>query len=110
MDLTQKKRQVIEALNDVGQSIIVIIDDLDRLPAEEIRSMIQAIKAVADFPQITYLLAYDPNIIARAFDDDEKFGLAYLKKIVQVAYPLHRSRSDNSGDLPKEKSKRFCNN
>ncbi|PTQ77961.1 KAP-like P-loop domain-containing protein [Nitrosomonas oligotropha] len=88
LDLTQKKNEVIKALQKLEHPIIVIIDDLDRLPAEEIRIMIQAIKAVADFPQITYLLAYDPNIIARALAENEKSGLSYLEKIVQVAYPL----------------------
>lgn len=62
--------------------------------------MIQAIKAVADFPQITYLLAYDPNIIARALSNDEKSGLSYLEKIVQVAYPLP--------PLSKRQLKRFA--
>ncbi len=88
LDLSQKKDEVIKALKELNRPIIVVIDDLDRLTAEEIRIMIQAIKAVADFPQITYLLAYDPNIIARALADDEKSGLSYLEKIVQVAYPL----------------------
>ena len=88
LDLSQKKDEVIKALKELNHPIIVVIDDLDRLTAEEIRIMIQAIKAVADFPQITYLLAYDPNIIARALADDEKSGLSYLEKIVQVAYPL----------------------
>ncbi|SDW21892.1 KAP family P-loop NTPase fold protein [Nitrosomonas oligotropha] len=88
MDLAQKKNDVINALKKLDHPIIVVIDDLDRLPAEEVRTMIQAIKAVADFPQITYLLAYDPGIIARALTENEKSGLSYLEKIVQVAYPL----------------------
>lgn len=88
LDLVQKKNEVIKALKKLERPIIVIVDDLDRLPVEEIRIMVQAIKAVADFPQITYLLAYDPNIIARALAENEKSGLFYLEKIVQVAYPL----------------------
>lgn len=99
LDLTQKKNEVIKALQELERPIIVIVDDLDRLPAEEIRIMIQAIKAVADFPQITYLLAYDPNIIARAIAENEKSGLSYLEKIVQVAYPLP--------PLPKRQLKHF---
>ncbi|UJP06563.1 MAG: KAP family NTPase, partial [Nitrosomonas sp.] len=100
LNLALKKDEVISALKDLSRPIIVVIDDLDRLPAEEIRIMIQAIKAVADFPQITYLLAYDPNIIARALADDEKSGLSYLEKIVQVAYPLP--------SLSKRQLKRFA--
>ncbi len=88
IDLTKKKHEVMKALAELDRPIVVIIDDLDRLPSEEIRSMIQAIKAVADFPRITYLLAYDRSIVARALGDDEASGLLYLEKIVQVAYPI----------------------
>lgn len=88
LDMSQKKDQVIVALAELDRPIVVVIDDLDRLPAEEIRAMIQAIKAVADFPRITYLLAYDRSIIACALAADEKSGLSYLEKIVQVAYPI----------------------
>ena len=88
LDLPQKKDEVVAALSKLDRPIVVVIDDLDRLPAEEIRTMIQTIKAVADFPRITYLLAYDRSIIARALAADEESGLSYLEKIVQVAYPI----------------------
>ena len=88
LDLSQKKIEVVVALGELDRPIVVVIDDLDRLPAEEIRAMIQAVKAVADFPRITYLLAYDRSIIARALRVDEETGLSYLEKIVQVAYPI----------------------
>lgn len=88
LDLPQKKNEVVAALGELDRPIVVVIDDLDRLPAEEIRIMIQAIKAVADFPRITYLLAYDRSIIARALAAEEESGLSYLEKIVQVAYPI----------------------
>jgi hypothetical protein len=87
-DLPQQRKEVVAVLSELDRPIVVVIDDLDRLPAEEIRSMIQAIKAVADFPRVTYLLAYDRSIIARALAADEVSGLSYLEKIVQVAYPI----------------------
>ena len=88
LDISQKRAEVVEALEGLDRPIVVVIDDLDRLPAEEIRAMIQAIKAVADFPRITYLLAYERSVIARALAADEATGLSYLEKIVQVAYPI----------------------
>lgn len=88
LDLPQKKNEVIAALGDLNRPIVVVVDDLDRLPAEEIRAMIQVIKAVGDFPRVTYLLAYDRSIIARALAADEESGFSYLEKIVQVAYPI----------------------
>ena len=87
-DISKKRKEVIDALEELDRPIVIVIDDLDRLPAEEIRAMIQAIKAVADFPRTTYLLAYDRDVVACALAADKDSGLSYLEKIVQVAYPI----------------------
>ncbi|MCW8176726.1 hypothetical protein D8B25_15515 [Verminephrobacter aporrectodeae subsp. tuberculatae] len=89
IDLSKRRSDAINGLAKLNRSLIVIIDDLDRLPPEEIRSMIQTIKAVVDFPRTLYLLAYDRSIVARALgSNNEEDGLRYLEKIVQVAYPI----------------------
>jgi predicted KAP-like P-loop ATPase len=36
--------------------MLVSVDDIDRLTAEEIRQIFRLMKAVADFPKVTYLL------------------------------------------------------
>lgn len=100
-DISKKRDEVAEALGELDCPIVIVIDDIDRLPAEEIRAMIQAIKAVADFPRTTYLLAYDRNVVAQALAADEKSGLSYLEKIVQVAYPIP--------PLSQQKLKQFSN-
>lgn len=82
-DVFARKAAVTEALRDFGHPIVVIVDDLDRLQDDELRSIFQAIKAVADFPGTSYLLAYDPKRVAKAFDDEH-----FVEKIVQVAYPI----------------------
>jgi hypothetical protein len=89
LDINRKKMEVLDALTDVGRPIIVFVDDLDRLPAEEIKALVQTIKAVADFPRTTYVLAYDRAVVAHALGNgDDTKGLSYLEKIVQVAYPI----------------------
>ena len=88
-DLARRKAEVVDALRELDRPIVVIVDDLDRLPADEIRLTVQAIKAVADFPRTTYLLAYDREIVAKALGNgDPETGLSYLEKIVQVSYPI----------------------
>jgi len=68
---------------------VVFIDDLDRLPAREIVELFRVIKAVADLPNIVYVIAYDRAIVASALDDVHKGrGEAYLEKIVQLPYRL----------------------
>ncbi|MBP7581136.1 MAG: KAP family NTPase [Vogesella sp.] len=68
---------------------IVFIDDLDRLPAREIVELFRVIKAVADLPNIIYVIAYDRAIVASALNEVHKGkGEAYLEKIVQLPYRL----------------------
>lgn len=89
LDLAKKKAEVVEALRALGRNIVVIVDDLDRLPEDEVRLVVQTIKAVADFPRTTYLLAYDREIVATALGANNLAkGQSYLEKIVQVAYPI----------------------
>lgn len=88
LDISKKRKEVVAALEELDRPIVIVVDDLDRLPAEEIRAMIQAIKAVADFPRTTYLLAYDRDVVACALAANKESGLSYLEKIVQVAYPI----------------------
>jgi len=89
LDLAKRKAEVVEALRELDRPIVIIVDDVDRLPADEIRIVVQAIKAVADFPRTTYLLAYDRGIVATALGNGNvESGLSYLEKIVQVAYPI----------------------
>ncbi|MBN9546302.1 MAG: AAA family ATPase [Alphaproteobacteria bacterium] len=74
--------------------IVVLVDELDRVEDHEIRSIAQLVRSVADFPSISYVLAYDPRRVIQALGegttsrDRERRGSAYLEKIVQLQIPL----------------------
>lgn len=82
------KAAVESALDQVGRGVVVVLDDLDRLNREEIRTVFQLIKSIADFRHVTYLLAFDADQVARALDEggDETEGRRYLEKIVQASF------------------------
>ena len=83
------KGQIASLLRKQRQRILVIVDDIDRLTAEEIRQIFRVIKAVADFPKVTYLLAFDRDIIIRALEAAQEIrGEAYLEKVVQLPLEL----------------------
>ncbi|MBK6741836.1 MAG: hypothetical protein IPG66_02230 [Hydrogenophilales bacterium] len=84
------KSAVEAALDEYGHSVVVILDDLDRLNREEIRTVFQLIKFIDDFRHVTYLLAFDDDQVARALDEggDEAAGRRYLAKIVQAAFRI----------------------
>lgn len=72
-------------LAKLESAIIVVVDDLDRLTQEQVRMMVQLVKANADFDNVVYLLPFQRNIVAAALDHVtcEK-GQDFLKKIVQI--------------------------
>ncbi|MCH8827522.1 MAG: AAA family ATPase [Chloroflexi bacterium] len=65
-DVQERKDDVVQVLRKQRNRILVIIDDIDRLIATEVKEMFQLIKAVADFPNVTYLLAMDKRVAIKA--------------------------------------------
>lgn len=89
LNIIQKRDSVVEALSRIGKSITVFIDDLDRLPPGEVFQMIRAVKAIADFPQTSFLLAFERSYVENSlFQHGIKDASAYLDKIVQVRLHL----------------------
>lgn len=87
------REEVKKSLRKQNKRILVVIDDMDRPESEEIGNIFRVIKAVADFPKTTYLLAFDKDIVVKALGSvqgisDENYGEDYLEKIVQVPFHL----------------------
>lgn len=88
------KADVEKALRDSQTKLLIIIDDIDRLTAEEIRQLFRVIKAVADFPNVIYLLAFDRAVAVKALESVQGGnGEDYLEKIIQVPFELPLSDS-----------------
>ena len=91
------KSRLSKLLIDTNTRVVVIIDDLDRLSNEAVRSVFQLVASIADFPGVNYLLAYDlGNVIKALKAVQECEGERYLEKIVQIPIELHEP---NSGSL-----------
>ena len=87
--IAKLKNDVSDALQRQTRRILVVVDDVDRLTSEEIRQMFRTIKAVADFPRLTYLMAFDKQVVARSLGELQGgSGEDYLEKIVQVPFDL----------------------
>lgn len=88
-DVPALKDSITGILQKAGKRILVIIDDIDRLTPEETRQLFTVIKALADFPNVIYLLAFDRDVAAQAIE--QQSGLPserYLEKIIQVPFEL----------------------
>ncbi|WP_035061434.1 KAP family P-loop NTPase fold protein [Andreprevotia chitinilytica] len=91
-DVPKLKAEISTALQESDQRFIVVVDDIDRLTPTEIREVFKVVKALADFPNVVYLLSFDRRVVAKALATsmqlDEAGGESYLEKIVQVPFVL----------------------
>ena len=88
-DLQGMKNQIISKLTETNLKIIVTIDDIDRLTEEEIIAVFQLVKALADFPNTIYLLAFDYEVVVHALSRVQYGdGKKYLEKVIQVPFEM----------------------
>ena len=113
-------------------SLVVLIDDLDRCSPERIIDNLEAIKLFLNVEQTAFVIGADPRIVRHAIetrykpseiqeqDDQEEAGhrlvLDYLEKLIQIPYHLPRLSPAEvetymvllfcSRDLEKEKLKK----
>jgi len=88
-DIEVKKGKVETALRKYKHSIIVFVDDIDRLFPIEVFEMVRIIKAIGDLPNVGYVLAWDPAYVSDALGAvNVPRAEHYLDKVVQVRLPL----------------------
>ncbi len=95
-NLLQRIRRKPKSVQDIKQSIagileretkkiLVVIDDIDRLNPEETGQLFTVIRALADFPNIIYFLAFDRKVAVEAIEEQSGLpGERFLDKIIQV--------------------------
>lgn len=88
-DVPALKSKISAILREAGKRILVVVDDIDRLTPEETRQLFTVIKALGDFPNVVYLLAFDREVAAQAIEQQSGMpGERYLEKIIQVPFEL----------------------
>lgn len=88
-DVPALKVEICNVLEEAGKRIVIVVDDIDRLTPEETRQLFTVIKALADFPNVVYLLAFDRDVAAQAIEQQGGLpGERYLEKIIQVPFEL----------------------
>ncbi len=88
-DVPALKAEISKGLANAGQRFVFVVDDIDRLAPDEICELFKVIKALADFPNVIYLLSFDRKVVAEALHTSLGIeGEAYLEKIVQAPFSL----------------------
>ena len=100
LDLEAQRTKVVNALRKLNRRIVVFIDDLDRLVPDEIIEMIRLVKAVGDFPGVTYILCFErSNLVASLEKANLANANAFLDKIIQVRLTLPLVSRDDLAEI-----------
>jgi len=87
--LSEIKDDLKGLLRNLEKSILVVMDDIDRLSSDEIKLLFQLIKANADFPNVVYLLLFQRDIVEKSLESSAPLtGQDFLEKIVQVGFNI----------------------
>jgi predicted KAP-like P-loop ATPase len=114
VELETLRDRLEKALVESGIRIIVMIDDIDRLDRDEIHAVFKLVKLSAGFANISYILAFDPIIVAESLGarygaGDSEAGRQFLGKIVQVPLDLPPADSNELRTLTFEGVDRILN-
>jgi hypothetical protein len=82
------RQKIDKILRESEKRVVVIIDDIDRLDSEEIHQIFKLAKNAGRFSNVSYLLAFDQNIVAKVlaqrYPEGEETGSNFVEKIVQL--------------------------
>lgn len=93
VDIEKLKDRIERLLADNKKRIVVFIDDIDRLEKTEIHAIFRLVKLTGDFAYTTYVLSFDEHMVSSAIGErfgqgDQKAGLSFLEKIIQIPLKL----------------------
>ena len=95
--IQRRREKVASVLRRRNKPIIVVLDDVDRLSAPEIREIFKLVRLTASFPNLVYIVCCDRLRVEQALNDTgvEGSGSDYLEKIIQLPFnmpevPRHR--------------------
>ncbi|MFP3352663.1 P-loop NTPase fold protein [Pseudoalteromonas sp. SIMBA_153] len=86
--LSDIRHELTSLLSERSSSLIVVMDDLDRLTSAQLRMVFQLIKANLEFPKLVFLLLFQRDLVEEKLTDGKQSGRDYLEKIIQVPFDI----------------------
>jgi hypothetical protein len=90
--LKEQRIEIFNMMKNAQRTIVVLIEDLDRLDRDEILMMLKVVRHTANVPYVAYVLAFDDDMVARALDGayggHPNSGSEFLEKIIQLPFAI----------------------
>lgn len=84
LTLGEIRAELQKLLSARTKPLLIVLDDLDRLSAEQMKAMFQLIKAHMDFANVVFLLLFQRDTVEQGLTKVGFNGADYLEKIIQV--------------------------
>lgn len=90
------KKVIEEGLKQLDKPMVVTVDDIDRLAADEMFEVLRLIRNTAAFPNLIYIVCYDKGYVVRQIQNK---GISdsdlYLEKIFPLELSLPKTEEEN---------------
>lgn len=103
------RRKLVKTLEEQKTPVLIVIDDIDRISADELLLTLKLIRQLGRLPYVHYLLSYDESTILDVLTrtnliGNDELGRArdYMEKVVQVRFDVPRLRPSDVFDLTNE--------
>lgn len=85
--MSELKEHIIESLSEIKVPIYILIDDLDRMDADEILAVIGLLRNTANFPYLKYVIGCDRDYLLEKLKE-KNIDQDYLQKIFMAEFYL----------------------
>lgn len=85
--MSELKEHIIESLSEIKVPIYIFIDDLDRMDADEILTVIGLLRNTANFPYLKYVVGCDRDYLLEKLKE-KNIEQEYLQKIFMAEFYL----------------------
>lgn len=85
--MSELKEHIIESLSEIKVPIYILIDDLDRMDADEILAVIGLLRNTANFPYLKYVVGCDRDYLLEKLKE-KNIEQEYLQKIFMAEFYL----------------------
>jgi len=88
LTLSQLRDKLQKLLRTRDKPLLVVLDDLDRLSAKQMKGIFQLVKAHMDFANVVFLLLFQRDTVEQGLEKEGFNGADYLEKIIQVPFSV----------------------
>ena len=101
LELKKVRAWIGDLLQALGRRVVVFVDDMDRLEKETVQAVFRLVKLSADFDNTTYVLSFDPKVVATSLQTSGygRTGYDFLEKIISVPLQLPPASATSLLDL-----------